>query len=538
MPIAVCAVAGFVVFQFWGNASQGYVRSGSLFWWWASQWIDPQADSEHGWLILGLSAWLFWRNLNQQKTAPDVPPQNPWMTGGAMVAGLLVHLVGFVMQQARVSILGFILFAWGWAMLAGGTRWRRAAAFPLGFLVFAIPLSMIDVGFYLRLGVIEVSYWLSHLVGIDVVRNGTQLLSPDGSYQYDVVAACSGVRSLMALGALTLLLGYLSFRSLWVRALIGALCLPYAFIGNVVRIFSIIVAAEWKGQKAGAVVHEWFGFIIFLIVLGLVQLTVWLLHRWGVDGPQRRDVAQGDAPRSPPSVGSRTWAVSLATLAAAGLVIGAVEAVRKLEPRHEVGINLGVDGIDPVPLPAYLGIIWEGHAVDVTAIEREVLPADTGFSRMNYVRLSNLKENVFLSIVLSGRDRTSIHRPEHCLVGQGWTITGEFEHEFDWNDGPEKKLPVTVLRIEREVTNSRGQTVKVPALYAYWFVGADKVVASNKKRVLITALDRLRYLRAHRWAYVVTQTSALDGEAAALARIQSVLSGALASFQKPVATAH
>jgi hypothetical protein len=48
--------------------------------------------------------------------------------------------------------------------------------------------------------------------GIDVLRSGTQLFAPDGSYQYDVAAACSGVRSLMALTALSLLVGYLNFR--------------------------------------------------------------------------------------------------------------------------------------------------------------------------------------------------------------------------------------------------------------------------------------------------------------------------------------
>ncbi len=164
-----------------------------------------------------------------------------------------------------------------------------------------------------------------------------------------------------------------------------------------------------------------------------------------------------------------------------------------------------------------------------------MLPADTGFSRMNYVSLHDLTQRVFLSVVLSGRDRTSIHRPELCLGGQGWTIRGRTTHEFNWPHGGAGRVPATVLRIEHELTDPRGGTRKIPALFAYWFVGADRVVASNGERILYSALDRIRHLQVHRWAYVVLQTTATDGEAAALARMQTVLNGTLPSFQKPLA---
>ena len=142
---------------------------------------------------------------------------------------------------------------------------------------------------------------------------------------------------------------------------------------------------------------------------------------------------------------------------------------------------------------------------------------------------------MYLSIVLSGRDRTSIHRPEICLVGQGWTIRGSARHEFRWPPPDAGRvLPVTLLRIEREVPGPGGRPEKVPALFAYWFVGADKVVATHAGRMLHASWDRLRHLQAHRWAYVTVQTHALDGEAAALARMQEVLGHTLPEFQAPL----
>jgi len=374
-------------------------------------------------------------------------------------------------------------------------------------------------------------------VGIEVVRNGTQLLSPDGGYSYDVAAACSGVRSLMALAALTLLLGYLSFGSWRRRTFVAALVLPYAFAGNVVRIFAVVLAGEWLGQRAGAVVHEWFGFLIFVVVLGLVQGTIALIARcW----PEPRRGGAATATESPGRAEGvcnvlcykPAWVVAaVVTVAAAGVAWATVRLdALQLSPR--TGVKLAANGHAPVALPNFLGLDWAGQDAPVTAVEREVLPADTGFSRKNYVSLRDPRQQVFLSIVLSGRDRTSIHRPELCLVGQGWTIRGSFAHGFRAG-GAGGEFPATVLRIEREVT-VRGETRVVPAVLAYWFVGTDRVVATHWERMLYTAADRLRHWQSHRWAYVLVQTHALDGEAAALARLQEVLEGALPAVQEPV----
>lgn len=543
-----CLASGFAVFHWFGNGLFGWVKSVSLFWWWVSQWLDPVAESEHGWLILGLALWLFWRNVRSEP-APD----NGRATGpavAAMVGGLAIHLLGYAMQQARISIVGLLLFSWGVVALAGGQRWGRAAAFPMLFMMFAIPLNVLDTaGFYMRMGVIEVAYRGAHLVGIEVLRNGTQLLSPDGAYSYDVAAACSGMRSLMALAALSLLLGYLNFRSWGVRLLIGLLCFPYAFVGNVARIFAIIVAAEWKGQAAGAVVHEWFGFLIFLIVLGLIQLTVALLQKWKIGGGEPVGAIPPQpffvAPARWSALGStrserlgikplHLWLVPASVALASLVVVLFIQRLDAMQVSPRVGVKLAADGLNPVALPNYLGLEWAGQRAEVTAIEREVLPADTGFSRMNYISLRNRSQSVFLSIVLSGRDRTSIHRPEICLVGQGWTIGGRTTQVFAWPGRPEAAIKASVLRTERDFTNNQGKQVKVPALYAYWFVGADKTVATSWERVLDTSLDRLLRLQSHRWAYVIVQTHALDGEPAALARIQDVLSQTLPVFQEPL----
>jgi EpsI family protein len=211
----------------------------------------------------------------------------------------------------------------------------------------------------------------------------------------------------------------------------------------------------------------------------------------------------------------------------------------QMPPRGQVGVVLGADGLNPVELPAFLGTDWIGQRAEVSAVEREILPPDTGFSRKNYAFVADRTKDVFLSIVLSGRDRTSIHRPELCLVGQGWTIDDAASQAFRFPAGSAdsgREFPATVLRVRREVPTARGRMV-VPQLVAYWFVAGDTVVASHWRRFMHDAWNRVARARADRWAYVLMQTDARDGEAAALARMQAVLEGTLPVFQKPFAVA-
>jgi EpsI family protein len=202
--------------------------------------------------------------------------------------------------------------------------------------------------------------------------------------------------------------------------------------------------------------------------------------------------------------------------------------------RGKVGVVLAADGVNPVELPAFIGTEWIGRRSEVTEIEREILPADTGFSRKMYVAIAAQPRGVLLSLVLSGRDRTSIHRPELCLVGQGWTIKDSAAHTFSFPGQPGASFPATILRVNREVPTPRGKTVR-PELVAYWFVGGDGVAATHWQRFVRDAWNRVARGRADRWAYVLMQTDASEGEAAALARMQAVLDGTLPVFQKPFA---
>jgi exosortase len=609
VAVVAIAVTGVLLFHFFGNATRGYVKTTSMFWWWISQWLDPNAETEHGWLVLALSGWVWWRNVREAnvsiadrglriadslrsgdgdrspipenlksdspadaaRTNPQSAIRDPqlkgpqsairnWSAMTALLAGLALHVLGFVAQQTRVSIVAFLIFTWGVVRLAGGRRWGNAAMFPLAFMVFAIPVSVLDeIGLPLRLWVTSAGETIARLAGIDIVRNGTQLVAPDGRFNYDVAAPCSGVRSLMALTALSVLVGYLNFRSWWRRGVVFALCFPLVYLGNVARIVAIVFAAQAGGAGWGDRAHVVMGYGVFVIVLGGLLVAVAAIHRWWPETGDRRQEtgdgrqetgdgrwetgdgrweAGGETGRMVVSSQSSWTMIAIGALVVA-LTIGEMvflNRIAQMPPRGGVGVVLAPDGLNPVELPAFLGTDWIGQRTEVSPVEREILPADTGYSRKNYAFVGDRTRDVFLSIVLSGRDRTSIHRPELCLVGQGWTIEGALPQNFrapaESADSRAGEFRVTVLRVRREIPSAKGKVV-VPQLVAYWFVGGDVIVASHWQRFIHDVWNRVFRARTDRWAYVLMQTDARDGEAAALVRMQAVLNGTLPVFQRP-----
>jgi len=129
--------------------------------------------------------------------------------------------------------------------------------------------------------------------------------------------------------------------------------------------------------------------------------------------------------------------------------------------------------------------------------EHDALPLDTLFVKSAYTNESGGR--VFVSIVLSGKERSSIHRPQRCLVGQGQTIDADHVIEVPM----EGRKPVRVMVLDTEMTEGTGENSrKYTSYYAYWFVGQDRETPSHVARMFWLGWDRVVRSVAHKWAYI------------------------------------
>lgn len=523
-------ISGLACFHWYGNATKGYIDTGSMFVWWVSQWFNEGSDLEHSPLLTFVAGGIFiynWKRFGHlsRKTLE-------MMGSGFLVAGIFGNITGLFLQQTRFSIFGFLIYLCGLAALMGGRRGFSAIQFPLLLMLFTLPWGFLtdEFGFYLRLGVIHLSGEIANLAGIGIERSGTLLEATDGSFAYDVAPACSGMRSLLILSALSLIVGYLSFGSWWRRGLLLFLTFPYAFAGNVLRISAILFAANWFGEGAGMVVHEWFGFLVFIVVLGLALLSVSAIQRWFPEKQQGTVPFEAETPCVASVKGKSNWRMPAVLVFLGSVLILNVLFATRFENRrddYQSGIHLNGEGDRPRPLPPKVGKGWLGETRTVTKAERAALPEDTGFARKLYQNWRG--EPILLSIVLSGTDRSSIHRPEICLTAQGFRILEGETHSLGLDSG--EIIPVTILDIGKQMKNSENAEGPWSGLFIYWFVGGESMVATENERMLTDYWDRLRG-KPSRWAYVMIQTPLYPDRERALQRVQEFVSEALNEFQE------
>ena len=121
-------------------------------------------------------------------------------------------MIAYRVQQTRISIIAFSVGLYGLLGLTWGRRFMVHSFFPMILFVFAIPLSTVSetLTYPLRILVTKISWAIGHYVlAMPITRDGSQIIGPEGVY--DVVAACSGIRSLTALGAVTMIYAFVGF---------------------------------------------------------------------------------------------------------------------------------------------------------------------------------------------------------------------------------------------------------------------------------------------------------------------------------------
>lgn len=227
-------------------------------------------DLSYGWYVPLFSLYVLWRE--RRDIAASVG--EPTLAALPLLAfSLFIGFLGARGSQIRFEILGFVgmLISLTWTFF--GRKTAKQVLFPALFLLFCMPLhSFLDVvTIHLRQLAVAVAYVVMKGVGVEIVRQGTMLASPSGSFAIDVAEPCSGLRSLFAMAALTA--GYAYFtQPTWLRrGALFALSVPIAVAGNIVRIFTIVaIAATCSADFATGFYHDYSGYVVFLVAIALM----------------------------------------------------------------------------------------------------------------------------------------------------------------------------------------------------------------------------------------------------------------------------
>ena len=302
--VGLVVAAWVALFHFLGNSTLGYIQTESMFGWLqavyeggAKQGRDDELGLMIPWLVAGI--------IVMRRVELTAIRKEPWMPALALVpAGLLLHLSGYVVQQTRLGVVGFLVGLFGILGMYWGRAWMRGFAFPYLLFFFCVPISVfldtLTHGLRLLSTLLSTTF-CDWVLNIDLERAGTIVLhkatATTQGFRFDVAPACSGIRSATVVLLLTVTFAFLNFRTGWRRVFLILLSPVFAVLANVVRLIVVFAVAEAAGQAAGEAVETKFGFATFLIALGCVGLVARWLREPEPPAASSRPVSEPGEPR-------------------------------------------------------------------------------------------------------------------------------------------------------------------------------------------------------------------------------------------------
>ena len=232
-----------------------------------SKW-SASDDYTHAFFTVPVVAYMIWL----QRSLLVESCGRPLIGIVLIVLSVLLYLVSLQLQIPTITSVATVFTVISGLIYFGGFRVLKEMAIPILLLFMVIPvpnqlLSMITAS--LQLKVSQASETIVQLFSVPLFREGNILQIPGKTFQ--VVDACSGIRSLISMTTLSLIIGYFTLtrgRSILFLLLFS---IPVAVVINIVRVISLVLVYYYfKIDITSGTWHTVSGLLLFS--LGLVML--------------------------------------------------------------------------------------------------------------------------------------------------------------------------------------------------------------------------------------------------------------------------
>ena len=230
----------------------------------------------HGFLVPFIAAFLIWHHreyLNANNYRPN------YFGFFVIFLGMALHIAGNIGAELFTMRFSIIITLMGIILVLFGTENFKKTYIPLCYLVLMIPIPAIlwnKIAFPLQLFAANLSATVITFIHIPVFREGNILHLSNTSLE--VVDACSGLRSLTTMIALSAALAYIIPLKTIGKWILFFSAIPIAVAINILRLTITAMMAKYIGpETAQGFLHEMSGMIMFALGLILLFLTYRLL---------------------------------------------------------------------------------------------------------------------------------------------------------------------------------------------------------------------------------------------------------------------
>lgn len=504
----------YYLYHYFGVTDVGYDiqdTTRSAFRWLYERWVGDWAETKfaHSHWVPLISLLLVWLNRKNLTALPRRVQYSGW---AVIIFALLLHWAGAKTQQTRLTILSMVVLSWSIPLFACGWPVAKRLLFPCGFLIFSLPLNFFDAAAYpLRTLSAYVASGLLNGLGLVVERSGSVVIMD--SNRFNLGDSCNGIFAVTAIIAFSLVCAYLVRAAWWKRAVIVAASVPLLVFANVLRGLFAAMITKFANPEMGLRFFDLAsGPIVVVVAFGGLVFLAWRQHNPSTVGMWCNEGA---------SQNRAAWPALLVTLATLICAIVWIPANLYVQHIKDPGINMDW----PSSIGSWYGVsLFYCHNADnpievtgdgyaegdacpecgeplwsMAVVEKSLLPGDTIVKKMQFYHATR-NDRIQCAVVVSGKDRSSIHRPEVCLVGPNSEIISTYVHTVKLRG--DKTVKLRVLEMVVRVSADDGKLQYVPFYFAYWFRGAGHETPYHLQRMAWMAYDRLFKSTSSRWAYI------------------------------------
>ena len=449
--LAIPVMGCLCIWPFWDGLER-------LVTWWAAS-----PEDSYGTLIPPISIFLFWQQKNRLERLSFT---GSWWGLALITLGGALLLIGQLGTVFTIVQWAFLITLYGLALSLLGWTAFRAVLMPLLILFIMIPLPqfvLANLSTRLQLISSQIGVGFMRLFDVSVFLEGNVI--DLGGYKLQVAEACSGLRYLFPLMTIGLLIAYFYKGAPWKRVVLFLSSIPITVLMNSLRVGIIGITVErWGIAMAEGLLHEFQGFVIFMVSTGLLIAEMALLNRIGHESGTWRQLFGMELPeRTPDGAVIRTRTLP-ASFVAAGALLAAFVLITLVIPRPPELIPVRAPFIE---FPMLLGA-WHGQRDSLEGIYTDELKLD------DYL-LSNWRDgaghtvNLYVAYYDSQRKGEAVHSPRSCLPGGGWQM----------RDFGSRVLATMVDRRPLRVNRSIVQLGDQRELVYYWFQQRGRVLTNE-----------------------------------------------------------